>query len=438
MPKREIIQIHIGQAGVQIANACWELYCLEHGITVDGRVVGDSPCHYDDSFSAFFSISAAGKAVPRTLMIDLEPTVIDEIRTNYYKHLFRPNTLLTGKEDAANNFAIGYYSHGAEMLPLAMDTLRVLAEECNNLEGLLLFRSFGGGTGSGLTSLFLENIAKDYRKLSILEFGIFPSPRVSPVIVEPYNTVLTNHTSMEYEDCCFILDNEALYDILSRKLDIQNPTYTNLNRLLAQVVSGTTASLRFEGSVNVSLTEFQTNLVPYPRIHFPLITYAPIVGGARAAHEQFTIGQLTNSCFEPANQMIKCDPRNGSYISTCFLYRGNVNPAEINSSINSIKSKRSIKFVDWCPTGFKVGINYMPPTTVPGGDLAPTQRACVMISNSTAIKEAWERVVGKYEMMYKKRAFFHHYIGEGLEEGQFSEARENLKDLILDYKEVDT
>ena len=61
------------------------------------------------------------------------------------------------------------------------------------------------------------------------------------------------------------VDNEALYDICRRNLDIERPTYTNLNRLLAQVISSLTASLRFDGALNVDITEFQTNLVPYPR-----------------------------------------------------------------------------------------------------------------------------------------------------------------------------
>ena len=103
----------------------------------------------------------------------------------------------------------------------------------------------------------MERLSVDYGKKSKLEFSIYPAPQVSTAVVEPYNSILTTHTTLEHSDCAFIVDNEAIYDICRRNLDIERPTYTNLNRLIGQIVSSITASLRFDGALNVDLTEFQ-------------------------------------------------------------------------------------------------------------------------------------------------------------------------------------
>merc|ERR1712157_153030 len=313
---------------------------------------------------------------------------------------------------------------------------RHVADNCSGLHGFLVFHSFGGGTGSGFGALLMERLSVDYGKKCKLEFCVYPAPQVATSVVEPYNSILTTHTTLEHSDCSFMVDNEAIYDICRRNLGVSRPSYQNLNRLIAQVVSSITASLRFDGALNVDLHEFQTNLVPYPRIHFPLVTYSPILSRDKASHEQLTVNEITAACFEPNNQMVKCDPRHGKYMSCCMLYRGDVIPKDVNAAIASIKTKRTIQFVDWCPTGFKVGINYEAPTAIQDGDMAPVARAVCMLSNTTAIAEAWARLDHKFDLMYAKRAFVHWYVGEGMEEGEFSEAREDMAALEKDYEEV--
>lgn len=169
-------------------------------------------------------------------------------------------------------------------------------DNCSSLQGFLIFHSFGGGTGSGFGALLLERLSTEYGKKSKLEFAVYPSPSVATAVVEPYNAVLSTHSTIENSDCTFLVDNEAVNDICRRSLDIPRPSYEHLNRLIAQVVSSITSSLRFDGALNVDLNEFQTNLVPYPRIHYPLISYAPVISAAKSAHESFKVQDLTFQC----------------------------------------------------------------------------------------------------------------------------------------------
>jgi tubulin alpha len=363
----------------------------------------------------------------------------DEVRTGTYRQLYDPEQLITGKEDAANNYARGHYTIGTEIIDLVVDRIRKLAEQCEHIHAFLIFHSFGGGTGSGFTSLLMERLSDDYGKKSQLEFAIYPAPQLSTAVVEPYNSVLTTHTTLEHSDCVFIFDNGAIYDICRLNLDVERPTYTNLNRVIGRIVSSITTSVRFNGRLLPSLDYLACELVPFSRMHFPLVTYAPFVPAGKAYHEQMSVAEITNACFEPANQMVKCDPRNGRHMINCsIMYRGDIMRMDVEDTIAAIKIKHSTPFENWRPTRFAFAINDQPPAVVPGGDLAMVQRDVLLLSNTTAIAEAWARLNHKFDLMYAKRAFVHWYVGEGMEEEEFSEAREDLALLENDYEKICT
>ncbi|KAI0989759.1 hypothetical protein GJ496_007200 [Pomphorhynchus laevis] len=433
---REVINIHCGQAGVQIGNACWELFCIEDSIQCDGSKLTINK--HENNQKTFFAETTSGRFVPRAIFADLEPTVIDEIRTGSYRQLFHPEQLITGKEDAANNYARGHYTVGKSMIDTLTNRIRKVVNACDSLQGFLIYRSFGGGTGSGLTSLLMERLSNEYCKTPKLEYIVYPAPRTSSSVVEPYNAILTTHSTITHADCSFLMDNEAIFNLCTKNLRCERPSFPNLNRIVSQIVSSMTASLRFAGALNVDLEEFQTNLVPYPRIHYPLISYAPILCRGNVHHEQSSVSEITNSCFDNSNQMVVCDPRHGKYMACCLLYRGDVVPKDVSRALQELKALNHVQFVDWSPTGFKVGINYQPPRVIPNGDMAPSTRAVCVISNTTAIVDAWSRLAYKFDQMYRRRAFVHWYVSESMEEGEFLEARENIAALEKDYEEVAT
>ena len=130
---------------------------MEHGIQPDGQMPSDKTIGGgDDAFNTFFSETGAGKHVPRTVFVDLEPTVVDEVRTGTYRQLFHPEQLISGKEDAANNFARGHYTIGKEIVDLCLDRIRKLADNCTGLQGFMIYRFVQGMSKMSLFSCIFE------------------------------------------------------------------------------------------------------------------------------------------------------------------------------------------------------------------------------------------------------------------------------------------
>merc|ERR1712099_138872 len=381
-----------------------------------------------------------GQYVPRNLCVDLEPNCIDDVKNSKYSKIFHPEFLLGGKEDAANNFARCHYTVGKEMIDKVNDRLRKMVDNCDNVQGFVVNHSVGGGTGSGLGALILERIAVDYRKKSKIGFEIYPSPKISTCIVEPYNAMLSTHWLLDHTEVSVLLDNEAIYGICQKQLDIDRPSYKDLNIIISKVISSMTASLRFDGELNVDLGEFQTNLVPFPRLHFMTTSLAPVISKKKAAHEAQTVREITDHVFQPKNMLVKYsdfDPVEDKYMAISVNYRGQIKSKEANATVQWLKQNNKISFVEWCPTGFKIGLNEVPAKELEKDIMKRAERNVTMIGNNVAVSRVFtERITKKYDMMYSQRAFVHWYVGEGMEEGEFSEAREDLGFLEKDYLDV--
>merc|ERR1712066_85882 len=104
------ISIALGQCGIQLCNQAWELFALEHGIEKSGANPTDESIGVEDSPHNTFFSETGPRNVPRNVMIDLEPSVADEIKTGEYRDMFNPENFVTNKEDAASNYARGHYT----------------------------------------------------------------------------------------------------------------------------------------------------------------------------------------------------------------------------------------------------------------------------------------------------------------------------------------
>ncbi|KAG5614496.1 hypothetical protein H5410_014320 [Solanum commersonii] len=292
----------------------------------------------DYRFRTFFSETSPGKFVPRALFIDLEPSVIDEVKSGTNSQLYNPQQFICGKEDAGNNFARGYYT-------------------------------------------------------------------------QHFNVTL-------------MFDNVSVYDICRRSLDIENPTYVNVNRLVSQAFSSLTVSMRFEGStINQNLRSFcgSTSL---GLIRFVGCSYVPVLSAKEVQHKQHAFVELTNAALEPSSYMVKYDPCKGMYMKNLIVNRGDdVDFDDVDNAASMARTRTGSGF-DYFDTSYRSGINYVPVIVYPGGGLATVQREVCVVYCTTSIQDVFTRISHKFNQMYVKKDFLHSYFCEGMEEYEFSEAYE--------------
>jgi len=439
---REIIHVQVGQCGNQVGCAFWNAVTQEHNLNVngmkwqkpeagsadaDGDGLPDELEKIDVYFRATSSEPMTAKWVPRAVLVDLEPGTMDVIKAQPLGPAFKPDNLCFGNNGAGNNWAKGHYTEGAELVESVLDRVRLEIEQCDAPQGFQIFHSLGGGTGSGMGTLLLLKIRDAYPDRITCTYSVYPSPKVSDTVVEPYNAVLSSHQLLENSDETFIIDNEALYNINYNILKNNQPTYEELNSLIAQSTCGITCSLRFPGKLNGDLRKLGVNLVPFPRLHFFLISQAPLLSKKAGAMTGLNIRELTNQAYSARNFFSNVKPEDGKYMAANFTFRGNLSTQEVDDNMEKLNTKNADDFVEWIPNNLKSGIITTSPKT---SDMSAT-----FVANTTALKGIFQRLATQFGAMYRRKAFLHWYKGEGMDEMEFQEADKNVRDLITEYQD---
>ncbi|XP_076672806.1 tubulin beta chain-like [Andrena cerasifolii] len=423
---REIVHVQIGQCGNNVGGKFWQVIADEHGLTPDGVFCGESDLQLQ-RMDVYFTEGVGRRFVPRAVLVDLDPGSLSSVLSGPSGRLFKPDNFVAGRAGAANNWAKGYYTEGAELVDTVLDHVRLEVEACELMQGIQLVHSVGGGTGAGMGSLLLLRLKEEYPERIAKTYSVIPSPKLSDVVVDSYNAILALSRLIEFTDETFCMDNQALHHICTHALRLCTPSYSDVNHLISACMSGITASLRFPGQLNTDLRKLLVNLVPFPRLHFFVPGYAPLTSRSSAPYRALSVPELTQQLFNVNNTFAHCDPTRGRFMTAAIIFRGLMSTKHVDEQMLNLRSRNSGCFIEWIPNNIQTAICDIPPR---GLSLCAS-----MVSNTTAIQELFRRLADTFDGMWRKKAYVHWYTAEGMDESDFVESRDSLRDLVSDYQQ---
>ena len=435
---REIITIQVGQCGNQIGWRFWDLALREHA---------SRGILFDDAMSSFFLFDDKKKLLKaRSILIDMEEGVINQILKSDLGELFDTTQLVNDVSGAGNNWANGFYEYSKTYSNIILEKVRKNLENCDSPQCFMLMHSIGGGTGSGLGSNIIKLLGEEYSDIFKFTISVFPS-KDDDVITSPYNAILSLNQLINCADCVLPIDNQSLLEICenvekqSKKISKnifgsnndnnmkekeKKKPYDKMNSIISHLLSDLTCSMRFEGTLNVDINDITMNLVPFPRQHFILSSLSPLYHVLDQKLEPRRTDQIFNDVFYEDYQLIKCDNFNkGIYFACALIARGNLTVSDL--MINIEKQKNKLKMVNWNHEGFKIGLCDQPPVNM--------KYSLLCLSNNSAVTDCFKNLRDRFNLLYKHKAHVHHYYKFMPDKGDFDKAIYNVSLLIDEYED---
>ncbi|RUS21873.1 tubulin gamma chain [Endogone sp. FLAS-F59071] len=451
---REIITLQTGQCGNQIGMEFWKQLCAEHGISKDGTLedfateggnltdfcVPFAEFMKDGCWLTYYTVSKADDEhyIPRAILLDLEPRVVNNILSSPYANLYNPENIFVSHDGggAGNNWANGY-AQGERICEEVLEMVDREADGSDSLEGFMLLHSIAGGTGSGLGSFMLERLNDRYPKKLIQTYSVFPnSDEVSDIVVQPYNSILSLKRLTMNADSVVVLDNSALNRIATDRLHIQVPTFAQTNQLVSTVMSASTTTLRYPGYMNNDLVGIIASLIPTPRCHYLMTAYTPFtsdqVDKAKSIRKT-TVLDVMRRLLQPKNKMVSTNPTKKScYISVLNIIQGEADPTDVHKSLLRIRERRLAQFIPWGPASIQVALTRKSPYVQ-----TPHRVSGLMLANHTSIASLFKRTCDQYDRLRRRNAFLEQYRKEPMFSDtldEFDESRQTVQELIEEYE----
>ncbi|KAK2710697.1 tubulin gamma-1 chain-like [Artemia franciscana] len=433
----EMITLQLGQCGNQIGFEFWKKLCLEHGISPEG-ILEDFATDGVDRKDVFFYQADDEHYIPRAVLLDLEPRVINNILCSPYSKLYNRENVYLSKDGggAGNNWAAGY-SHGDRLFEEIFDIVDREADNSDSLEGFVLCHSIAGGTGSGMGSFILEKLSDRYPKKLVETYSVFPNQdEISDVVVQPYNSLLTLKRLTQNADCVVVLDNTALNRIATDRLHIENPSFAQINSLVSTIMSVSTTPLRYPSFMNNDLIGLIAPLIPTPKLHFLMTGYTPLTTDHDVASiRKTTVLDVMRRLLQPKNMMVSATPDKNvqhCYISILNIIQGEVDPTQVHKSLQRIREKKQAQFIPWGPASIQVALSRKSPYIQTAHRVSG-----LMLANHTNISSLFERTVRQYDKLRKREAFLDQFRKEAIFQDSLDEmddSRQVVQELIEEYQ----
>ena len=371
--------------------------------------------------NVYYNETKAGKYIPRSVLVDLDPKFLVE---GPLSKIIPKCNIHFAKGGCDSNWARGHYTDGAELVDTILDCIRREVECCDSLQGMQIPHSLGGGTGAGLGTLILSKVREEYPDRCMLTFSVLPYSNAGDSVVSPYNAILAMHQLVENTDISLLIDNEAL---LKHSYGFKKGNYSNIDSLVASVMSGLTSCYRFSSPLNLNLNKLGLKMVPFPRLHFFTSAIAPNIYESKSNLTQTSVAELTQQMFVPEYSLTSCDPCKGKYFATATLYQGCISIKEIADQLRCLKP--AVKFAKGCSLNVTTSL-----CNIPQKD----QEICATyVNNSSAIRSSISRLCKDFDKLFSRKAFLHPYLQEGMDEMEFQEAIINSIDLVSEYQLYD-